>query len=84
MAEHREFDKQCSHCHVFFPFSMFPANSKTKDGLSSWCRNCRGADSSRRSRLRSKPVVEEVQLGKSPWCDIRTATRKRRIAAWRN
>lgn len=32
--------KACSHCHRVLPASDFQKNRTTKDGLSSWCRDC--------------------------------------------
>lgn len=33
-------EKRCRHCETQKPVTDFPANRRTKDGLSSWCRSC--------------------------------------------
>jgi hypothetical protein len=35
--------KRCSRCGETSPLDRFPANSKSRDGLSSWCRRCHAA-----------------------------------------
>jgi hypothetical protein len=32
--------KTCRHCHRRQPLADFPRNGHTRDGLSSWCREC--------------------------------------------
>jgi hypothetical protein len=32
--------KRCTKCGDDQPFDEYPPNKKTKDGLSSWCRDC--------------------------------------------
>jgi hypothetical protein len=32
--------KVCRHCERELPASEFPANRRTRDGLSSWCKAC--------------------------------------------
>lgn len=32
--------KTCRRCNDEWPLDEFPANARTRDGLSSWCREC--------------------------------------------
>lgn len=57
--------KKCSHCGETKPITEFNKNSKTKDGLKSWCRQC----SSEYNALRyskSKPQVAPPQAVAAP------------------
>jgi len=82
MPDRREFDKRCTKCGVFYPFSMFSPRKIAADGLNSWCRNCRASDNKQRSRRNSKPVVEDYEAG-NIFPSIANAVHARRSAARR-
>ena len=51
--------KVCRKCGESKASSAFPANSRVRDGLSSWCRECH-REASRAFRVRQRVLVMEA------------------------
>lgn len=47
--------KTCKYCEKSLPFSEFPRNENSRDGLHCWCRSC---DKERINRYRGENVTQ--------------------------
>jgi hypothetical protein len=55
--------KQCTNCGHGKPHEEFPPDKKTRDGLASWCRECKAvANRERRERARTAPAAPPTPL----------------------